>query len=288
MRKRILLVLSALLCVSLTACFQISTLVKVKPDGSGNIEETFLMSKELVKQMNAMASQMSAVGEEGGKPDKKKGKKPAKDMFGVLNVEELKKKVNEMGEGVTYVSSNKVTTDTLEGYRAVYAFKDINKVKFNQNPGEKMSPGQGGGSTEKKEFVSFQFTKGNPSRLNINMPESKTPDKPKEPEGEVKKEQPDDQNSEMMKEQMKKMFTGMKIGFDVEVIGKIVETNATHRKGGRITIMELDFEKLLEMPEELKKFSQAKPQTIEDAKQLMKDIPGIKVELNKEVTIDFK
>lgn len=291
MKKIIQSVLAFLICASLAGCFQVNTLVKVKPDGSGTIEETFLMSKELVNQINAMSKQMAAMGEEGSKAGKKKGKKQDKDAFGVLNVAELKKKVNEMGEGVTYVSSKKITTDTLEGYKAIYAFKDINKLRFNQNPGGKMSSGPAGSDKspeEKKEFVSFQFAAGKPSSLTIRMPESKPLDELKDSKEEVKKEQPDDPQSEMVMAQMKKMFEGMKIGFDVEIMGKIVQTNATHRKGDKITIMELDFGKLIEMPEEFKKFSRVNPKTVEEAKQLMKDVPGIKVELNKEVTIDFE
>lgn len=42
------------------------------------------------------------------------------------------------------------------------------------------------------------------------------------------------------------------------------------------------------MPGYLEKFTQAKTETIEDAKKLMKDIPGIKVDLNEEITIEFK
>jgi hypothetical protein len=42
------------------------------------------------------------------------------------------------------------------------------------------------------------------------------------------------------------------------------------------------------MPEKLLQFSQLEPETLEDAKKFMKDLPGIKVEMNKEVMIKFK
>jgi hypothetical protein len=74
----------------------------------------------------------------------------------------------------------------------------------------------------------------------------------------------------------------------IEVEGVVVQTNATHREGSRITMMELDFGKLLEMPEKLLQFSQLEPETLEDAKKFMKDLPGIKAEMNKEVMIKFK
>jgi len=120
------------------------------------------------------------------------------------------------------------------------------------------------------------------------MPEAKQAEKFQEPKEEIKKEQMDGPNSEMMLAQMKELFGGMKISLAVEVMGAIVRTNATHREGSKITLMEMDFGKLFEHQENLKKFSAQKPDTIEDAKKMMKDIPGIKVELNKEVTIDFR
>jgi hypothetical protein len=42
------------------------------------------------------------------------------------------------------------------------------------------------------------------------------------------------------------------------------------------------------MPEKLMEFSQLEPDSVEDAKAFMKDIPGFKVDMNKELTIKFK
>jgi hypothetical protein len=38
---------------------------------------------------------------------------------------------------------------------------------------------------------------------------------------------------------MKEIFQGMKIALSVFVDGKILETNATHREGSKITVLEL-------------------------------------------------
>jgi len=290
MRKTLSFVTIFLLFLSLAGCFQVSTLVRVRPDGSGTIEETFLMSKELVEQMKAMEKQMAGAFADGNNKQAKKNKGKDKEALSILNVDELKKKANELGEGTTYVSSKRVTTDKFEGYKAIYAFKDINKLKFNQNPGGNMPGSRDGGKEvdSKKEIIVFKLTKGNPSQLVVKMPKEKPVDKPEESKEEVKQDKIDDPNSEMVMAQMKEMFGGMKIGLAVEVMGTIVQTNATHREGSMITLMEMDFGKLFAQPEDLKKFSTVKPNTIEDAKKLMKDIPGIKVELNKEVTIDFR
>jgi hypothetical protein len=196
-----------------------------------------------------------------------------------------------MGEGVSYVSGKKISTDTFEGYEAVFAFTDINKVKLNQNPSDNVpsEPSQGG-SDKPEEYVTFRFKKGKPATLSVKMPEQEPDDKddaakPDEM-GETSAEE--QQQAAMMLAQMKNMFEGMKIAMVIEVEGSVVETNATHVDGSRITMMELDFGKLLEMPEKLLQFSQLQPESVEDAKAFMKDIPGFKVDMNKELTVKFQ
>jgi hypothetical protein len=271
---------------------QVNTLIKVKPDGSGTIEETFLISKEFVQLIKEMTEQMvTGLTEQGGNQSAQKStKKQAEEFFDIFDENKLKKEAIKKGEGVTYVSGKKVTTDKFEGYKAIYAFTDINKLKLNQNPSESIPSdpsGNNNGSEKKKEFVTFHLTKGHPSTLIVRLPADKGDDKSM-PSEETETVQTDNQQSEMMMAQIEKIFEGMKITMAIEIQGSIVETNATHREGSRITMMELDFGKLLQMPEKLKQFGQLKPESLEDAKKLMKNLPGIKVELNKEVTIKFK
>jgi hypothetical protein len=272
---------------------QVDTLIKVKPDGSGTIEETFMMSKEVVQLMKEMAEQiMEGLAEpETGPPSKQPKQKQAKQSFDLFDEAKLKQEADARGEGITYVSGKKISTDTFEGYKAIYAFADINQLKLNQNPSNSVPSGPGGsGSENKQEYVTFRFTKGRPATLIVRLSDEK-PDENDDAakSAEAPKLSPaDNQRSEMMLAQMKKMFKDMKIAMAIEVQGAVVQTNATHREGSRITMMELDFGKLLQMPEKLVQFSQIQPETLEDAKKFMKDLPGIKAEMNREVTIKFK
>ena len=282
-----------LILLSMVSCLQIDTLIKVKPDGSGTIEETFMMSKEVVQLMKGMVGQMMEGMAESGKgpPAKQPEQKQAMESFNLFDEAKLKQEAGAKGEGVTYVSGKKIATDAFEGYRAVYAFADINKLKLNQNPSDSVpSDPSGSGSENKEEHVTFHFTKGAPATLIVKLPEEKPVKKDDAAESaEAPEPSPvEKQQSEMMLAQMKQMFKGMKIAMAIEVEGAVVQTNATHREGSRITMMELDFGKLLEMPEKLLQFSQLEPETLEDAKKFMKDLPGIKVEMNKEVMIKFK
>jgi hypothetical protein len=278
----------ALILLGLVGCIQVDTLIKVKPDGSGTVKETFMMSKETVQMMEGMMQEMMGGTEEPGEEQsaEKPEQEQAKESFSLFDEAKLKQEVGNMGEGVSYVSGKAVSTEGFEGYEAVFAFTDINKLKLNQNPSDNVpSDSSQSGSEEEQEYVSFHFTKGKPATLSIKMPEEE-PEKGDAKPAEQSAE--DQQEAAMVLQQMKSMFKGMKIAMAVEVEGAVVETNATHVDGSRITIMELDFGKLLEMPEKLVQFSELQPESVEDAKEFMKDLPGFKVDMNKELTIKFK
>jgi hypothetical protein len=265
----------------LTGCLQSDTVISIKPDGSGTLKETFLMNKMFVQQMQAMMQQM--VGEMG-EPEQGAPAKAGEKSFDLFDEAKLRAKASELGEGVSYISGKKVTTETLEGYQAVYAFKDINKLKLNQNPGDNVpsAPGeQKSASDKKKEFIEFRFTKGAPSSLIIKMPSAKTDPAENKVQEETEKPKPDEQQEKQMMEQMRMMFQDMKIAMSIDVQGSLVETNATHVEGSRITLMEMDFGKLLAMPEKFKEFSMAQPETLEETKKFMEMIPGIKVDRGK-------
>ena len=74
----------------------------------------------------------------------------------------------------------------------------------------------------------------------------------------------------------------------VEVAGAITETNAEYRDGARVTLMEVDMNKLLADPAKFKELAKASPQTLQEAKALLKGIDGVKVEAAPEVRIKFQ
>jgi len=132
--------------VTLSGCIQIDTSINVKTDGSGTIEETFLIRKDLIQQMKKMvegiATSLDDASEDGGtggviQDDVDSGKKA--EEFPLFDEVKLREKAGQKGEGVTFIGGSKIVTDDYEGYRAVYAFEDISKVKINQNQEENMT-----------------------------------------------------------------------------------------------------------------------------------------------------
>ncbi|MEO8232584.1 MAG: hypothetical protein ABI638_09890, partial [Ignavibacteriota bacterium] len=139
--------------IFLTGCLQVSTTVNLNQDGSGTIEELFVMKTEVINMMKEFAMAFDST--------------KAND-FDMFKESEIKDKASNYGEDVKYISGEKVVIDGYEGFKALYSFTDINKVKINPSPEDKMPFGDEFKNQEEKpvdDNLKFNFTKGNPSIL---------------------------------------------------------------------------------------------------------------------------
>ena len=276
--------LIAAACTLFAGCFQIERVVNVKQDGSGTITETVIIPKAIIAQMKQMTDAFKSVGADGAQPAT-----PVKSP-GDPDEAKLKEQASKMGEGVTFQSAKKVSTATGEGFAAIFTFTDISKVKLDQNPSDAVpsaGPGMDVKSKGPPEIITFQFTKGKSSQLIVNMPAFK----PAADAGKKDKEPKADGfpgGEDMAMAMMKEMFKDMRMTLAIEINGKIVKTDADNVTGNRITLMDMDFNKLLANPEKFKALSKAEPKGLEEAKVLMKGIDGIKFETKPKVTIAFQ
>ena len=278
------LALALFALLGITGCLQVEKIVKLKSDGSGTIEETVVISKAFAEQMKQMTSGLGALG--GDKPAA--GAHPP--SFNLMDEKKLKEAAGKMGEGVTFVSAKPVTTPTGEGFTAIYAFADIRKIKVSQDVGDSVPNPEGPGlsvkpKSGKSEPLTFEFAKGAPANLTINLPQPKPGDSPA-----AKKDAPaqPEGGEEMAMMMMKEMFKDMKMTVAIEFAGKIAQTNAEHVAGSRVTLIEMDFNKVLANPAKFKELSKAQPKSMEDAKVLLKGIDGIKAESQPKVTVKFQ
>ena len=86
-------------------------------------------------------------------------------------IKDARARENQYGPEVKFVSAIPLKTETMGGYKATYAFKDINTLKVNQNPGKKTEKSGGGGHLPaKEENILFKFMKGPVSTLTVTMP----------------------------------------------------------------------------------------------------------------------
>ncbi len=259
----------------LTGCFQVSTVVRVNPDGSGTVGETMLLSKRMIAQMNEMVQGFA--GENGAKPE----------PIELFEPDKLKAQAAGMGNGVTYLSGEKSETAEYSGYTATYAFKDINTLRLGQKS-EESAGGAEGQKTPSMPLL-FHFSKGSPATLTIEQPREKSPAKVTEPPAD-KVDSTTGTNSAIPDgeaKQLAEMFMGMKMSLAVEVNGAILETNATHRDGSRITIVDFDLAKFGSSLPQLEKLKLLQGSSPADAKELMKGFPGMKMDLNDRLKVVF-
>ena len=279
----------------LGGCLDMEKVVHVKSDGSGFVEERMLMKPEAIAMMQGMAKMASEPGDQGG--------------FQLLDRDRLAAEAAAMGPGVTLASAEALSTPDGEGYVARFAFTDINQLSLDQNPNQ---PGSGdaaqagppghasaaeiaaSGSTtgeapaRKKEAIRFELRKGEQPVLVIRSPkDAEAPTRDTTAADSAPAPLPDGPEGQMALQMMRQMFKGMHVAVKVEVEGEIIETNAGFREGSRVTLMDIQFDQILADPERFKRLASAQPEGIEQVKALMKDLPGVKVELSDPVEIRF-
>jgi len=256
-----------------TGCIRSATLIKVKADGSGTVEQTMLVNLGLMKGMFAGLG-----GAQGA----------SQQTPGTVNEADLRRTAERMGEGVTFVSATPLKeTDGFEGSKAIFAFTDVTKLRVDQDPNLSGST-TGGISTPPKSSnpVTFGFQKadgGGTLTVTLNdKPGSGAGAKPGGQGG------PDMDNPQML-DMIKSMFKGFRIGIDIEVAGKILKTNADHVAGSRVTLLEMDLEALLQDEAKLKEVQKVlgPDASITELKPYLKDVKGLKVN-DPVVTIQFR
>ena len=260
----------ALVATLCTGCIRSATVINVKADGSGTVEQTMLVNLGLMKGM---------LGGLGGQST------PAP---GALNEADLKRTATRMGEGVTYVSAEPLkSADGFEGTKALYAFTDVTKLRVDQDPNLSGAT-TGGISTPPKNSnpVTFAFAvAGGVNTLTVSLEDEPKP----AGDGKTAPTGGPDMDNPQMTEMMKSMFKGFKVSIDVVVAGAIVKTNADHVAGSRVTLLEMDMEALLQDEAKLKELQKVlgPGASVSELKPYLKDVKGLKIN-DPVVTIAFK
>jgi hypothetical protein len=237
-----------------------TTLMKVKGDGSGTIEHRMLFTRQAVAQLK----QFAALGG-GGQAIDPASEQQARDMAAAL------------GPGVTYLSSDPVSTPGGEGRDAVYAFSDVGQLRVSTQPAP---PGgasiQAGGLSTAGDTLTFSFThepNGN-AVLHIHVPDSSL----------VNALAANTAAPQQMT-MIKSLLAGAHVLLGVEPDGALVQTNSMYVEGRRVTLLEVDLDQALKDETLVARLQAAK--TPEDLKAAVKDVPGLKLTLEKEITVEF-
>ncbi|MCH7515854.1 MAG: hypothetical protein IIB08_01785 [Bacteroidetes bacterium] len=136
-------------------------------------------------------------------------------------------------------------------------------------------------STEKNEYFNFKFIPGDVSELIIDRPELETG-------GEEETYKESESDEEGLDDNLIKMMDGMSVTISLVINGDIVETNATFVDGSKVTLLDIDFGELLKNKNSLELLEKNPPKNLDEMKEIIKNVPGIKLELRKPVSIKFR
>jgi hypothetical protein len=260
-----------ILLLVFTGCIEVKTLITVNKDGSGTIEETMVMSEQVVEMMKGFSAAFTSDSTQ-------------QQDFNIFDENNLKERAGSLGKGVTYVSGEKIEEGNKKGFRALYAFKNLDDISLKKIPQNDipLNITEAAGSD-----LIFKFKKGSPSEIFISFPEM-------EDSASSSEEWTDSTGSLILilgdstfTEEALDLMKDLSISLIMRTNGSIAESNAAYVEGPEVTLFQLDFNKLLDSKEDLQELFKLKSRNMEEIKDLVKNIPGIKIETSKEIFIKY-
>jgi len=284
-----------MLCAAIlvTACIDTTTVISVRRDGSGIITETTYLDESMEAMMKGMMAQFDDEGEAEAEVKEENG----------LKIDEYKEKAAKMGKGVSFVSAKEVENENgNKGVKVVYAFKDVRALNIDAKPdnpmGDQMAGAMGAEESENKgkdDSITFDFVNGRTPKLIVHVPKDDEEKIERDDEGEEGEDRDiSDEDSEMGMQMAKQMFKGFRIRIMVDLLeGKIQKTNASFVESVKgkdtVTLLDLNFGEIMgneKYMKELEGMSRVKDP--DKALAAMKAIPGLKVETQEKVEINFR
>jgi hypothetical protein len=260
--RSVLVLTGAVLC---SACFQFSTVVSIKPDGSGTIDQHLLFTQAAVAQLR----QFAALG--GGTAGE----------FDPVSEQQARDAAATLGTGVTYVSSTPINSPEGVGRDIKYAFTDVSTLKLDQAPpapGGMPSPApQAAGSEPRVSFTLARQPDGN-ALLTVKMPQL--------PAVGGDNGAPFNGPTADQLAMLKPMLAGARLTIAIEPTGRLVRTSSPYVTGNRVTLLDLNVDALLADDSVLQRLRGA--QTPAEAKTILQGVPGLKANLDPELTIEFQ
>ncbi len=252
----------------LCSCFQVESTITLKKDGSGTITEELVLGEQMVQMMQMGMAQAAQAGGKAEDP-----------MAKMLDKAKAQARAKEMGEGVEFVSIEKIDAGGKLGVKTIFKFSDINKLRYSNSGAMNMGDMPGAKKVEaNKDAPLFKYADG---KLTIMQKLPKEGDAVAEDDADDKMSDQEKAMMDGMKEMMKDMRISMKMKFEPG----IAKTNASHVDGDTITLADIEFGKLLANPEKLKAMQSG---NFEKMKKALKDTEGIKFETQETVEVELK
>lgn len=266
----------ALIATWTVGCLSVDSVIKVKADGTGTIEQTMLVNSSAMGMMSMMG---------GGGPEAKEASQKL-DPATLFSKEKLAAEAAKLGEGVTFVSSEPATSGEMKGVKAIYAFKDFNTLNLTT-----ALPDLEDGATEMKgkgeKLPLVMSRKGANSLITLDLlSEMARSEKNK---GQTRKAEGSPEMPKEMMAMLAPMFKDMRVAISVEPQGTLVRTNATHVQGQRVTLFDVAFGEIFADPAGVEKLEAlGNDPSIEQIRTALKGMKGIKINDVEKLEIEFK
>jgi hypothetical protein len=269
MTRLVRLVLLLAIVAPVTACFQSSTVLHIKGDGSGTIQQRTVVTEAALEQLRAFTI---LGGGRGGDVD------PVSET-------QARALAATLGPGVTYVSSTPIKTPTGLGREAVYSFADISTVKVSEQgqlpAGAAISaPGLNTAGAN----ITFAMTRQPDGNATLRIVVPKMPIVPSAPGGAAGPTggfSPTPDQIAMAKQ----VLAGAHLNVVVEPDGQLVKTSSPYTEGNRVTLIEIDVDQATSDLGFLTKLQAA--QNLDEMKAAIAGVPGLKLNLDPEITVEF-
>jgi hypothetical protein len=244
-----------------SGCFQMTTVMKVNGDGSGTIDHRMVYTTAALAQLR----QFAALG--GG------GRGQGVDP---LSEQQARDMTASIGPGVTYVTSTPISSPLGQGREATYAFTDVSTLRISTQPA---APGgltvRTQGFSTSGETITFSLTRepGGNAVLHIHVPEPNFLDALGSP------------GATAQIGMIKTMLAGARVLLVAEPSGTLVKTSSQYVDGPKVTLLEVDLDQVLKDETLLPRLQAAA--TPDEAKAIVKGAAGLKINLDREITIEF-
>lgn len=276
-------------------------------------------------QMKSLGGKTSAA--DGDKPVSDSSTELKKFILEAIDKKQFEEKARLYGEGVKLVTFVPIQEGEMVGYRVLYSVPDVNKLNFNpdsepalkkesrpeasgdtvagpvDSSGEshvepEVSPSSEAPSNVEKPVdeveqlvpdntIRFKLKRGAAAELEILLPEEKKREISADESAEGDEGVAPGNETDGVPPQMMEMFRDMKMAIRVVVDGEVFKSDATYREGSTITLVEMDFSKMMKDREAFKDFMNKKPKTLVEIAALTKKIDGLKFETKKKVYVRF-
>lgn len=262
---------------------EITQLVRLRADGSGEIVQTIQVSPAFIVEMKASGGTVKGEGD----GEWREGLEQATEL--------ARRDPGAFGEGVTFVSAEPLGTDGAPGVRLTLAFTDITRVDLGRlrELGAPASPTSGNDGEQDLRFRLDRRRGGRAVLTATFLDDPATADPGAA--APVPKVGPKvgatgkgfEELEKGLFDMLRSLLTGLRVAFAVEV-PELLATSSPWVEGNTITLLDLSLDALLADEAKLAALAASGDTSFATMRELLADVPGVKLPPGSEVTIEFR